>query len=84
MTTHGTTAAVLLGVLLSAACEGAPPSPEAASWSEMATGKDGLLGIWGAAPNDVFAVGAAGAIVHYDGRTWTPMAVEGGPWFMAA
>ena len=27
----------------------------------------------GSAPNDVFAVGAQGTILHYDGATWTAM-----------
>jgi hypothetical protein len=29
--------------------------------------------VWGSAPNDIFAVGAEGAIFHYDGTDWTPM-----------
>ncbi|KYF92350.1 hypothetical protein BE20_11990 [Sorangium cellulosum] len=32
-----------------------------------------LLAVWGHGPNDVFAVGDAGAIVHYDGQRWEPM-----------
>jgi hypothetical protein len=32
-----------------------------------------LLGIWGTGPRDVFAVGAAGTIMHFDGTTWAPM-----------
>jgi hypothetical protein len=33
-----------------------------------------LLGIWDNAPDDVFAVGAQGSILHYDGSVWSPMA----------
>jgi photosystem II stability/assembly factor-like uncharacterized protein len=29
-----------------------------------------LLSVWGNGPTDVFAVGAAGTIVHYDGQQW--------------
>jgi hypothetical protein len=32
-----------------------------------------LNGVWGSSGSDVFAVGADGTIVHYDGATWTPM-----------
>ena len=34
---------------------------------------DHLNGIWGAANNDIYAVGENGAIVHYDGTEWSPM-----------
>jgi hypothetical protein len=33
-----------------------------------------LKGIWGAAADDVFAVGDGGTILHYDGADWRPMA----------
>jgi hypothetical protein len=29
--------------------------------------------VWGAAGDDVFAVGLAGTVVHYDGHSWTPI-----------
>jgi len=51
---------------------------EAASggtWTSMPsdTGYD-LEGVWGSSDTaDVFAVGAAGTIVHYDGTSWTEM-----------
>jgi photosystem II stability/assembly factor-like uncharacterized protein len=32
----------------------------------------GLYGVWGSSPGDVFAVGDAGTILHYDG-TWSTM-----------
>jgi hypothetical protein len=31
-----------------------------------------LKAVWGTGPTDVWAVGAAGAIVHYDGHAWAP------------
>jgi hypothetical protein len=42
------------------------------TWQRV-TGVTGqsLYGIWGAAWNDVWAVGAAGTILHYDGTSWT-------------
>ena len=30
-----------------------------------------LLGVWGSGPDDVFAVGARGTILHYDGTGWS-------------
>lgn len=32
-----------------------------------------LRGVWGSSSTDVFAVGAAGTILHYDGYTWSAM-----------
>ena len=32
-----------------------------------------LRGIWGRSARDVYAVGDAGTILHYDGSSWTPM-----------
>ena len=45
------------------------------SWSPQASGTtNNLFGIWGSAPNDVFAVGANGTILHYDGTGWSAQA----------
>src|SRR5512140_1637448 len=35
---------------------------------------ESLTGIWGSSSTDLWAVGAAGTILHGDGRSWTPMA----------
>ena len=32
-----------------------------------------LRAVWGSSATDVFAVGDAGTIVHYDGTTWSSM-----------
>ncbi|MBN2571859.1 MAG: hypothetical protein JXA68_06995 [Ignavibacteriales bacterium] len=32
-----------------------------------------LMGVWGSSPNDIFAVGFEGTILHYDGVSWTKM-----------
>jgi hypothetical protein len=42
-------------------------------WTEGRTVQDELRGVWANAPNDVFAVGLNGRILHYDGQTWSPM-----------
>ncbi|HOX44921.1 MAG TPA: hypothetical protein PK668_15080 [Myxococcota bacterium] len=65
---------------------GLPPCEAAAPlWREiwgleaMATGLQGrtpqinLMDTWGTGPTDVYAVGFAGTILHYDGSAWTPM-----------
>lgn len=33
-----------------------------------------LTGLWGSGPQDIFAVGRAGGIIHWDGRAWRKMA----------
>jgi hypothetical protein len=44
------------------------------SWKLMNSGTDNILhGIWGSSPEDVFAVGDDGTILHYDGVSWTQM-----------
>ena len=32
-----------------------------------------LMGVWGSSPTDVFAVGAGGTILHYNGTKWSDM-----------
>ena len=32
-----------------------------------------MLGTWGSSANDVWAVGLAGTILHYDGTSWSPV-----------
>ena len=55
---------------------GAPCPAQAASdnWTPMTSNTtNGLNAVWGSASNDVFAVGDAGTIVHYNGSAWTVM-----------
>lgn len=43
-------------------------------WIDMDSGTyDDLNGVWGSSDRDVFAVGAGGTILHYDGTTWDNM-----------
>jgi hypothetical protein len=47
------------------------------SWTHYQTGiLDHLKAIWGNAPNDIYAVGDRGAIIHYAGTGWYPMEAE--------
>lgn len=40
----------------------------------MSTGwTPGLAAVWGSSASDVFAVGQAGTILHYNGSTWRRM-----------
>ena len=32
-----------------------------------------LYGVWGTGPNDVFAVGDSGTVLHYNGIAWNTM-----------
>jgi hypothetical protein len=55
-------------LLLSAGC-GAPTGPE---WLKAdLPSSAGLSGIFGTSANDVWIVGEAGALLHYDGTGWT-------------
>ena len=44
-------------------------SPQTSSVSQ------GLFGVWGSGPSDVFAVGAGGTILHYDGKSWSSQTI---------
>lgn len=44
----------------------------AAGWRREHSGTEmGLSSVWGTGPADVYAVGYAGAVLHFDGRQWT-------------
>ena len=45
---------------------------DGATWS-TSVNLGALYSLWGSGPTDVFAVGANGTIVHYNGVTWSPM-----------
>ena len=52
-----------------------PRLPTVTAWSEVASGTtENLNGVWGTSPTDVYAVGRAGTILHYDGTGWSAMA----------
>ena len=60
-------------------CESSATTPtqtvdySSTSWQLSQPQTNTLLGIWGIAENDVFAVGDKGTILHYDGATWSVM-----------
>ncbi len=39
----------------------------------MTTTTSSLSDVWGTSADDIFAVGADGFVVHFDGTGWTPM-----------
>jgi len=49
------------------------PITVSAGWTEMDIGTNRLLGVWGSANNDIFAVGENGTILHFNGSTWSSM-----------
>ena len=70
---QATIAATLNGLvgyaLLTVAIPGAAP---VASWTQVTTNTTATLrGIWGSSTSDVYVVGSAGTILHYDGAQWT-------------
>jgi hypothetical protein len=45
-----------------------------AVWTPMTSGTTAYLrAIWGSGPADIFAVGYAGTVIHYDGTGWSPL-----------
>jgi len=64
----GTTVVPSTTAALSAAASG--------NWKVMdssAAQGTNLAAVWGSSPSDVFAVGANGVILHYDGQSWSSM-----------
>jgi len=59
---------------------GTPPGPAAGCtqdgwcWAHPLAEGNTLLAVWGAASADVWAVGERGAILHWDGQRWLPVA----------
>jgi hypothetical protein len=62
----------------------APPGsilrrPVGGTWTPVPTGTTAAFhGLWGAADNDVWAVGTGGTIVHWDGAAWSQVASNTG------
>ena len=50
---------------------GALCSPDGWCWYNPLPQGDTLYSTWVTAPNDVWAVGAGGTILHYDGTAWS-------------
>jgi hypothetical protein len=72
--------AAYLSVLFLIACgpdatgPGEKPPPAESGWQPMNSGAiEHLRGVWGSSASNVFAVGDAGTILHYDGSGWTAM-----------
>jgi hypothetical protein len=77
--------AALLAAASLAACHTEPTAPGGlqgnADWqiSDRAPTSDTLFGVWARSSSDIFAVGDSGAIIHYDGRTWSAMSAPTTP-----
>lgn len=50
-------------------CDGTGMYP----WRQEFTSSRRLLGVWGSAPDDIFAVGDGGTVLHYNGTDWGGM-----------
>jgi hypothetical protein len=44
---------------------------DGAQWTEKLRGTQRLDALWGAGPNDLWAVGYGGEMRHYDGLAWS-------------
>jgi hypothetical protein len=53
---------------------GADCRPSGWCWENPKPWGDTVAGVWGAAPNDVWAVGGAGVLFHWDGTAWSRVA----------
>ncbi|MCB9852610.1 MAG: hypothetical protein H6819_05905 [Phycisphaerales bacterium] len=49
---------------------------DASSWSEVMSTTDPMRDVWASAPNDVYAVGLASELRHFDGNTWTKLPIS--------
>lgn len=48
--------------------------PELHSWTvHTSTTSQDLRAVWGASPQEIYAVGHAGTVLHHDGKTWSVM-----------
>jgi len=48
-------------------------TPDGWCWENPLPRSDELKAVWGSAPNDYFAGGNAGALLHFDGSRWSPV-----------
>jgi hypothetical protein len=69
----GGTRVVAAGWNQSVPTMGITATREGAAWNTQAASAMYLFGVWGRADDDIYAVGSAGTIVHFDGTTWMPM-----------
>jgi uncharacterized repeat protein (TIGR01451 family) len=67
------TLAMVAGVLLALGPATAQAQGAGWQWQNPLPQGNGLSGIWGSSGSDVFAVGRAGTILHYDGADWSAM-----------
>lgn len=73
MSGQATIAADVDGVVGSGVLTVSVPSVQpVTSWTASWKGPV-LEGVWGASPEEVFAVGTEGTILHFDGARWEPM-----------
>jgi hypothetical protein len=50
--------------------------PADGTWSRVDSGVlDRLFDVWGSSPNDIWAAGTFGVIVHYDGTAWSEVSL---------
>lgn len=63
----------------SAPCDASDDDCKEPEWLPVNTGHPsglGLSSIWGSGPSDVWAVGAKGSVIHWDGTTWASTPID--------
>ncbi|UCF04880.1 MAG: hypothetical protein JSV33_13295 [bacterium] len=72
---------LVISLLYSCGDDGTPTEPPVKyGWSTMSSGTGlNIYGLWGTSDSNVYAVGSEGAILHYDGSSWTEVAYAGKP-----
>jgi hypothetical protein len=46
------------------------------AWVDRLTSRREIVGLWGSAPDDLFAIGERGLRLHFDGESWDVMAAD--------
>jgi len=54
------------------------PAPES-TWTLLATGEQ-FVDVWGSSGSEVFALGAAGTVLRYDGSSWANFPAPSSSW----
>ncbi len=66
-------AVILIAMLFSVLCAQTTNAQAPWEWHNPLPQGNSLYGIWGSGPDDIFAVGTVGTVLHFDGSQWRHM-----------